>query len=109
MVSDQAGRSNLLARLREIGIEVDPKHPKIGPLLEQVKAREFDGYSSDGAEASFELLMAPGACSSSVPEYFASCRASACSMSGALERARRELVTALRRRRSRSRWAKTGA
>jgi len=68
VVSDQAGRSNLLARLREIGIEVDPKHPKIGPLLEQVKAREFDGYSYDGAEASFELMARR--LLESVPEYF---------------------------------------
>jgi 2-isopropylmalate synthase len=68
VVSDQAGRSNLLARLREIGIEVDPKHAKIGPLLEQVKAREFDGYSYDGAEASFELMARR--LLESVPEYF---------------------------------------
>ncbi len=68
VVSDQAGRSNLLARLREIGIEVDPKHPKLGTLLEQVKAREFDGYSYDGAEASFELMARR--LLESVPEYF---------------------------------------
>src|SRR5690349_10109512 len=68
VVSDQAGRSNLLARLREIGIEVDPRHPKLGPLLEQVKAREFDGYSYDGAEASFELMARRSL--ESVPEYF---------------------------------------
>jgi 2-isopropylmalate synthase len=68
VVSDQAGRSNLLARLREIGIEVDPRHPKLGALLEQVKAREFDGYSYDGAEASFELMARRSL--ESVPEYF---------------------------------------
>jgi 2-isopropylmalate synthase len=68
VVSDQAGRSNLLARLREIGIEVDAKHPKLGALLEQVKAREFDGYSYDGAEASFELMARR--LIESVPEYF---------------------------------------
>jgi len=68
VVSDQAGRSNLLARLREIGIEVEPTHPKLGLLLEQVKAREFDGYSYDGAEASFELMARR--LIESVPEYF---------------------------------------
>jgi 2-isopropylmalate synthase len=68
VVSDQAGRSNLLARLREIGIEVAPTHPKLGTLLEQVKAREFDGYSYDGAEASFELMARR--LLESVPEYF---------------------------------------
>ncbi|HKF71452.1 MAG TPA: citramalate synthase [Stellaceae bacterium] len=68
VVSDQAGRSNLLARLREIGIDVDARHPKLGALLEQVKAREFDGYSYDGAEASFELMARR--LLESVPEYF---------------------------------------
>lgn len=56
VVSDQAGRSNILARFREIGIELDPKDDKVGRLVETVKAREFDGYAYDGAEASFELL-----------------------------------------------------
>src|SRR5579885_1196301 len=68
VVSDQAGRSNLLARLREIGIEVEPNHPKLGQLLELVKTREFDGYSYDGAEASFELMARR--LLESVPEYF---------------------------------------
>jgi 2-isopropylmalate synthase len=56
VVSDQAGRSNILERLREAGIEVAPDHPKIARLVETVKSREFDGYAYDGAEASFELL-----------------------------------------------------
>jgi 2-isopropylmalate synthase len=56
VVSDQSGRSNILARFREIGLEIDPKHPKLPRLLELVKEREFEGYAYDGAEASFELL-----------------------------------------------------
>jgi 2-isopropylmalate synthase len=56
VVSDQAGRSNILARFREIGIDVDPADPKVGLLIEEVKLREFNGYAYDGAEASFELL-----------------------------------------------------
>ncbi|HZL59874.1 MAG TPA: citramalate synthase [Stellaceae bacterium] len=68
VVSDQAGRANLLARLREIGIEIAPDHPKLGALLEQVKAREFQGYAYDGAEASFELLARRAL--ETVPEYF---------------------------------------
>ena len=67
-MSDQAGRANLLARLREIGIELAPNHAKLGPLLEQVKAREFAGYAYDGAEASFELLARRAL--DSVPEFF---------------------------------------
>jgi 2-isopropylmalate synthase len=56
LVSDQAGRSNMLARLEEIGIEVDPKDPLVQKLVDIVKAREADGYAYDGAEASFEVL-----------------------------------------------------
>ncbi|SDH45694.1 citramalate synthase [Roseospirillum parvum] len=56
LVSDQSGRSNVLSRFREIGIEVEPDNPKIAHLLEEVKLREFNGYAYDGAEASFELL-----------------------------------------------------
>ncbi len=68
LVSDQAGRSNILARLREAGIELDPKHPKVARLLEEVKEREFQGYAYDGAEASFELLARRAI--DGVPDYF---------------------------------------
>lgn len=66
VVSDQAGRSNLLARLREIGLELDDT--AMGRLLEDVKAREFMGYAYDGAEASFELLARRA--KGEVPAYF---------------------------------------
>ena len=56
VVSDQAGRSNILARFSEIGLEVDADDPKVAALVEEVKAREFQGFAYDGAEASFELL-----------------------------------------------------
>ena len=56
VVSDQAGKSNILSRLRTIGIEVKENDPKIKKLLDEVKDREFIGYSYDGADASFELL-----------------------------------------------------
>ena len=56
VVSDQSGRANVLARFREIGIEIDSGDKRVGALVELVKQREFDGYSYDGADASFELL-----------------------------------------------------
>jgi 2-isopropylmalate synthase len=68
LVSDQAGRSNILAQLREAGIAIDPKHPKLGRLLEEVKEREFQGYAYDGAEASFELLARRAL--DGMPEFF---------------------------------------
>ena len=56
VVSDQAGQSNIMSRLKSIGIQVEKNDPKIKKLLEEVKDREFIGYSYDGADASFELL-----------------------------------------------------
>jgi len=67
-VSDQAGKSNILARLEEAGIEFDSKDARIGRLLDEVKEREFLGYSYDGAEASFELLARR--ILGEVPEFF---------------------------------------
>jgi 2-isopropylmalate synthase len=67
-VSDQAGRSNILATLKEAGIDVDPKDVRIQRLLDEVKDREFLGYAYDGAGASFELLARR--LLGQVPEYF---------------------------------------
>ncbi|MDE2183847.1 MAG: citramalate synthase [Alphaproteobacteria bacterium] len=68
LVSDQAGRSNLLARLADAGIDVDARDPRLASLLEDVKRREFLGYTYDGAEASFELLARRML--GEVPDYF---------------------------------------
>jgi 2-isopropylmalate synthase len=68
VVSDQAGRSNILARFREIGLEVAPDDARLARLIDDVKIREHDGFAYDGAEASFELLARRAL--HSVPEYF---------------------------------------
>ena len=56
VVSDQAGKSNIISRLKSINVDVKENDPKIKKLLDEVKDREFIGYSYDGADASFELL-----------------------------------------------------
>jgi len=68
VVSDQSGRANILARFREIGLDVDANDPKLAALVETVKAREYDGYAYDGAEASFELLARRAL--GRVPDFF---------------------------------------
>jgi len=68
VVSDQAGRSNILARFRDIGIDIDASDDKISGLVDLVKQREFSGYAYDGAEASFELLARRAL--GEVPDYF---------------------------------------
>jgi 2-isopropylmalate synthase len=55
-MSNQAGQSNLRARLAAAGIAVDPKDARLGRIIEVVKAREDQGYAFDGAQASFELV-----------------------------------------------------
>jgi 2-isopropylmalate synthase len=68
VVSDQAGRANILARLEELGVELDPADKRINRLVEIVKEKEYEGYSYDGAEASFELLVRKML--GEVPDYF---------------------------------------
>ncbi|SDE98144.1 citramalate synthase [Rhodobacter capsulatus] len=55
-MSNQAGQSNLRARLAAMGISVDPKDPRLVQILDEIKAREDRGYAYDGAQASFELV-----------------------------------------------------
>ncbi|KEO51747.1 citramalate synthase [Thioclava pacifica] len=55
-MSNQAGQSNLRARLKGMGIEVAKDDPRLARILEIIKEREDQGYAYDGAQASFELL-----------------------------------------------------
>lgn len=56
LVSDQGGRSNILAELETIGIVTAKDDPRVSQLLSLVKEREAVGYAYEAAEASFELL-----------------------------------------------------
>jgi len=56
LVSDQAGRSNLIAQLERMNLDVAPDDPRLQRVLDEVKAREAEGYAYEAAEASFELL-----------------------------------------------------
>ena len=69
LVSDQAGRSNLISELNRLGVEADPGDPRLSRLLDEVKAREAQGFAYEAADASFELL-ARGVLGG-VPEFFA--------------------------------------
>jgi 2-isopropylmalate synthase len=55
-MSNQAGQSNLIRRMAEMGIAVEKGDPALARILDIVKAREAEGYSYDTAQASFELL-----------------------------------------------------
>ncbi len=55
-MSNQAGQSNLRERLADMGLKIDPKDPRLAQILDEVKAREDQGFAYDSAQASFELL-----------------------------------------------------
>ncbi len=56
LVSDQAGRSNVIAELDRAGIPYDRNDPKLARLVEELKEREAAGYAYESADASFDLL-----------------------------------------------------
>jgi 2-isopropylmalate synthase len=68
LVSDQAGKSNILAELERIGVDVAKNDPRVTRLLEEVKEKEALGYAYEGADASFELLARR--ILGQVPNYF---------------------------------------
>ena len=68
LVSDQAGKSNMMARFAEFGIEISNDDPRLDNLIRVVKEREFEGWAFDSAEASFELLARRTL--GEVPDYF---------------------------------------
>jgi 2-isopropylmalate synthase len=56
LVSDQAGRANVLAELERIGIKAAKDDARVGRLLDEMKNREALGYAYEAADASFDLL-----------------------------------------------------
>ncbi|MDE5070966.1 MAG: citramalate synthase, partial [Trichodesmium sp. St5_bin8] len=57
VISDQAGLSNVLAKAKSFGIELDRQNPACRKILDKLKELENQGYQFEAAEASFELLM----------------------------------------------------
>jgi 2-isopropylmalate synthase len=55
-VSDQSGKSNILAELERLGVAVRKDDPRLLRMLAEVKEKEAVGYAYEGADASFELL-----------------------------------------------------
>jgi len=70
MVSNQAGRSNIINRLQQIGLikDGDEFNNKISDLVNLVKDLESQGYAFDLADASFEILAKKTL--SIVPSFF---------------------------------------
>jgi 2-isopropylmalate synthase len=57
LVSELAGRSNVLAKASELGLDLEAA-PELGArVLDRVKELEHRGYAFEAADASFELLV----------------------------------------------------
>jgi len=57
LVSDMAGRSSVMLKARDLGLDLDARSPRLKDFLAEVKALEFRGYQFEAADASFKLLL----------------------------------------------------
>ena len=57
LVSDMSGRSSIMMKAKEMGMEVDGRSPEMKSFLEELKQLEFKGYEYESADASFDLLL----------------------------------------------------
>ncbi len=57
LVSDLAGRSNIVYKAKEYGIKLKGEDQAVQQILHRIKDLESQGYEFEAAEASFELLI----------------------------------------------------
>ncbi len=57
VVSELSGRGNLLSKAEELSLKLDERDPRVARVLQQIKAKESQGYHYEGADASVELLL----------------------------------------------------
>ncbi len=57
LISDQAGKANVLLKAQKYGLHLDSGDPRMAAIVEELKELENKGYQYEAAEASFELLM----------------------------------------------------
>jgi 2-isopropylmalate synthase len=57
LVSDLAGRSNILSKAQRYGLDISRTDPAVLKILSRLKELEHQGFQFEGAEGSFELLM----------------------------------------------------
>ena len=57
LVSDMSGRSSVMMKAKEMGLELDARSPELKDFLAELKDLEFKGYEYEAADASFKLLL----------------------------------------------------
>src|SRR5436190_7395610 len=57
LISDLAGRSNIVMKARELGFEVTNQTPELREMVNQIKELEHQGYEFESADGSLALLI----------------------------------------------------
>ncbi len=57
LISDLAGRSNIVMKAQELGFKLQSDTPELKEILNRIKVLEHEGYEFEAAEASLALLI----------------------------------------------------
>jgi len=57
LISELAGRSNIIMKARELGFDVTKETPRLEAILKRVKKLEHEGYEFEAADGSLALLI----------------------------------------------------
>ncbi|HAL56815.1 MAG TPA: citramalate synthase [Bacteroidetes bacterium] len=57
LVSDLSGRSNVVYKAQELGIDLNGRSSEVQEIVDDIKLKEFQGYRYEDADGSLELLM----------------------------------------------------
>lgn len=57
LISDQAGKGNILRKAQELGITMSAESPQVQMIVKELKELESQGFQFEAADASFELLI----------------------------------------------------
>lgn len=57
LVSDLSGKSNIVRKIKDFKLNIDPDSPKVLEVVKELKQLENQGFQFEGAEASLELLI----------------------------------------------------
>jgi 2-isopropylmalate synthase len=57
LVSELSGRSNILMKAHELGMDLSKNTPEVRDILQQLKQLEHAGYEYEAADASFHILV----------------------------------------------------
>jgi 2-isopropylmalate synthase len=57
LVSDLSGRSSIMMKAQELGVELDAKSTDLKSFLNELKKLEYRGYEYEAADASFKMLL----------------------------------------------------